>query len=481
MLLVFTGTMVPIWYLSRYTVMGADDYYYGLQTYQAWIASGSLMAVLRAAAQTAMEYWHNWQGTYSSIFLMTLTPGIFGDQFYFLTTFIMTGMVIGSVAVLGHVFLKYYAGCKSLYLRGISVLVLLFLIMQTFVSAADGIYWYNGALHYVFMQSVLLFMAAVILAFRTARGTGKRVLYLVLAAVLGFLCGGANLLTALQSLLLYGVVLLADLVLTKKREHLLLIIPFLVNLAGFMLNVLAPGNTIRETTAEGMGAVLAIVLSFYWALVFIAEWMTPIVLAGFLLLLPVIGLCTKDAEHKFIHPLLAAFVSYCVFAAMFTPTLYAMGSEGPDRCKNVMRIMLYLLVFANLVNGSGYLRERKKPCGDCPLVSGGSVILRHKSLWMSAMLCGMLFLFLFAANKNTYTSISALRSIANGEAARYYEENQTRLALYQDPDLAEVTVQPLTVKPYLLYKTDVGNEGSMDYWVTLAIEKYYQKKVTVEE
>lgn len=46
---------------------------------------------------------------------------------------------------------------------------------------------------------------------------------------------------------------------------------------------------------------------------------------------------------------------------MFTPTLYATSSEGPDRCKNVMRVVLYLLVFFNLLNGCGWAWQLKQP------------------------------------------------------------------------------------------------------------------------
>lgn len=540
LLIAFLGSMAPMWYLARYIVPGCDDYTYGVKTHAAWIASHSVWEVLKAAAQTTVEYWHQWQGTYSSIFLMTLSPGIGDEKWYFLTTFIMTGMLGLSVLSLVWVVLKKYV-CEAGHLAGglsgkraafaqesgsgyrigICVIVLLFLSFQTMVAPADGLYWYNGALHYVFMESVLFFQTAVLLSCRKAGTQKARIGWLLLSCFLAFVLGGANLLTGLQSCILTALLLLYSLLmigLSKRRtdgsspaetakrsgkqmtgaregglkkssfwqqacrraqetcdiekKQLWVIWPLLVNLVGFGFNVLAPGNTIRETTAEGMGAVKAIVMSFYWAAVFVTEWITPIVIAGFVILCPVIWKLVKKSEARFFHPAAAILLSYCVFAAMFTPTLFATSSEGPDRCKNVMRVALYLLVFFNLVNSFGYFAGKKE---ESLLVRLAKEVDQKYLLWL---VCGILWMgaiFVLPADKNTYTSISAVRSIVNGEAAQYYAENAERLALYNDESMPDVTITYLTAKPYLLFKADVGNEGSQDYWINISIVDYYKK------
>lgn len=552
LLIAFLGSMVPIWYLARYIVPGCDDYTYGVKTHAAWLATHSVWEVLKAAAQTTAEYWHQWQGTYSSIFLMTLSPGIGNEKWYFLTTFIMTGMLGLSVLSLVYVVLKKYVcgagpsvgdsdgtGSKggrsaqsahdkggrafraqqdgSGYRIGICVIVLLFLSFQTMVAPADGLYWYNGALHYVFMESVLFFQMATLLSCRKAQTKGARTGWLCLSCFLAFVLGGANLLSGLQSCILTALLLFYSLLMiglskrqtdgnspaeTKKRtdgkggkriavsgfwqqvcrraqetcdmekKQLWVILPLLINLIGFGFNVLAPGNTIRETTAEGMGAIKAIVMSFYWAAVFVTEWITPIVLAGFVLLCPVIWKLVKKSEAHFFHPAIAVFFSYCVFAAMFTPTLFATSSEGPDRCKNVMRVVLYLLVFFNMVNTFGYFARKKE---ESLLVRLAKEVDQKYLLWLVCGIFWMGAIFVLPANKNTYTSISAVRSIVNGEAAQYYAENAERLALYNDESLQDVTITYLNAKPYLLFKADVGNEGSQDYWINISIVDYYKK------
>ncbi len=484
----FLASMIPIWALSFYTVPGCDDYTYGVKTHGAWKAAGSLLAVLKAALDTTAEYWHEWQGTYSSIFLMTLSPGILNEKWYFLTVFLMTGMLGCSIWALLHVVLKRYVGSASRYRRGLCVLIVLFLSFQTMVAPADGLFWYNGALHYVFMQSVLFFQAAVLLSFRKASGKGSRAAWLALSCFLAFVLGGANLLTGLQSCILTVFLLLYVMYgrwlgdrerREREKRQLWLLLPLLVNLIGFSFNVLAPGNSVRETTAEGMGAVMAIALSFYWAAVYVTEWMTPLVLAGFLFLLPVIRRLVGEAKTAFFAPARTVFLSFCVFAAMFTPTLFASSSDGPPRCKNVMRIVLYVLVFFNLVNAMGWVSQKKRGSLFFRL---SEEVQRSYLPWLTACGAALCAIFLLAADKKTYVSVSAIRSLANGEAARYYEENAERLALYNDDSLKDVTVSYLTAKPYLLFKADVGNEGSQDYWINISIVDYYGKdSLTVVE
>lgn len=503
MLAVFLAGMVPVWRLSFYASPNCDDYIYGAATHAAWQSTGSVWEVLRAACKTTAEYWHNWQGTYSSIFLMTLSPGIGQEKWYFLTTFVMTGMLAGSVSVLLYVVLKKYMQADG-YRVGVCALVLLFLAIQTMVAPTDGLYWYNGAVHYVFMESVLFFQTAVLLGFRAAQQKAMRILLLVLSCLLAFVLGGANLLTGLQACIVtalffgYGLLLTAvgrkrragDKILrflfgkatdagAGEKKQLWLVLPLLVTLAGFGLNVFAPGNHVRETTAEGMGAARAVMLSFYWAAVFVTEWMTPLVLAGFAVLCPVVWRIVKNAKATFFRPVLALALSVCVFAAMFTPTLYATSSEGPDRCKNVMRIALYLLVFFNLANTLGWLYANRAESLPVCLAKEAE---KKSMVWSVTGLFWMGAVFLLAADKNTYTSVSALRCLANGEAVRYDEENRERFALYNDESVSDVVIAPLTARPYLLFKEDVGNEGSPDYWINIAIVGYYGKNsLTVRE
>lgn len=106
-----------------------------------------------------------------------------------------------------------------------------------------------------------------------------------------------------------------------------------------------------------------------------------------------------------------------------------------------MRVVLYLLVFFNLLNGCGWAWQLKQPGqrkqSDSIRSPAGifyrllELLEETKSAFYAVTLIAMGVIFLFAADKNTYTSVSAVRSILNGEAAEYAAENNARLNCIQ--------------------------------------------------
>ena len=85
----------------------------------------------------------------------------------------------------------------------------------------------------------------------------------------------------------------------------------------------------------------------------------------------------------------------------------------------------------------------------------------------------LMAVWVLTADKNTYTSISALRSLAKGEAEIFYEEAMERYALYTDEDLEEVAVAPYSAKPHLFSFDDLSEDPGN--WLNLAVSNYYHK------
>lgn len=93
---------------------------------------------------------------------------------------------------------------------------------------------------------------------------------------------------------------------------------------------------------------------------------------------------------------------------------------------------------------------------------------------MSAV-CLILLLAVWAltADKNTYTSVSAVRSLAKGEARTFYEDSMERYVLYTDEELTDVVVSPYREKPYLFSFDDLSEDP--ENWLNLAVAGYYHK------
>lgn len=177
-----------------------------------------------------------------------------------------------------------------------------------------------------------------------------------------------------------------------------------------------------------------------------------------------------------------------MIAAMFTPTLYAIGMVGLARVDNIIQMVYYLCLIMVTAYWLGYLNHREGKAavagtedaekraeadGMCAGDALGLFLDKTKGRMTAVCFCLMLLIWVLTADKNTYTSISALRSFVNGEAQTFYEEAMERHDIYIDEDIVDVEVKPYSARPALFsfddLTTDAGN------WLNLAVMQYYHK------
>lgn len=507
MLSIFILSMLPVWYLARYIVPCLDDYGFGAVCRHAWNETGSFFAMIKASAEYVKFYFYEKQATYASVFLMCLFPGVVKESFYKITPFIMTGMMIGSLSALIHVIITDCMGVKNRYLTGIVNLLFLLLTIQTLVYPLEAMFWYNGALHYVFMQSVFYFEIALILHYMHTDTKWVKIVCLIVASFLGFVVGGANLITGLLAsifsvflilfLLVEGIFykekktklekIISKVGIRLGRKNIYLIIPALITLIGFIVNATAPGNFIRAEVEEQMNPIKAVLMSFEWGTIYIFSWTTAIVILIFIAITIILWKMSKNTNGQFIRPIVLGIISYGMFCAMFTPTFFATSADAPSRVKNIIGTALYVFYFINIVNGIGYYRSHKKDKAQDNKAVLAKILDQTESKYVACLITLIVIIvgtLVFVPDKNTYTTISAVRSIVNGEAERYYEQGVTRIKLYNDKTQPNITVAHITddAKPYLLFKQDVDNDGGEGYWQIIQICDFYEKEsVTVED
>ena len=464
--ILFVLSLIPLLLLGRYNVMCIDDYDYGRVVHDTWMETGSLWRSIQTAWKQNMEFYQNWQGTYISCFLMALCPMNFRYEAAWVVPIIMIGMFATSTFVLGRHILRQWLGCDK---NGSSfiMLIILFMFYQVIEAPFEGIYWYNGATHYIFMESVWFFtLAAISAAFRSLKKS-REIILCMIAAVLAVIVGGGNLVTGLQAEILM-VLLLVYAVVTNRKKIWTVGIPLLTGSIGFLLNILAPGNAVRSELDPSIGysAVMSVLLSFYHAIVFMIRWTPAFVIIVWLMLLPVLWKLTGQSKQKFDHPVWVTAGACCVLAAMFTPTLYAVGMVGLARVDNIIQMVYYLCVIIVTAYWLGDLNHRERD-------ALGLFLDKIKGRMTVVCFCLMLLVWVLTADKNTYTSISALRSLVNGEAQTFYEEAMERHDIYIDEDIVDVEVKPYSARPALFsfddLTTDAGN------WLNLAVMQYYHK------
>lgn len=466
MLLLLIVALVPLLIIGKYAHPCADDFGYGYYTHAFWSTTHSLSETLNWAFYQVKATYDTWQGTFSSVFLMTLSPAIWGEQYYFLTTVIMLAMIVLPHFYLLHsIIVKLLKAPKSIWL--ISSSVICFLLIETMFSPVEGMFWYNGAVHYVFMHGCMLLLFGMLLSISQNRSRIRSLLPLFGACFLAMVCGGSNYATALVGILgTFSIT--AILFLLQRRPELFL--PLVVYGISFYVNVTAYGNQIRQSNFEKSSPMAAVVDSFIELFAYTKTWMTLQILLFMLLMIPVFWKMTKIEKFRFPLPLLITLLSVCAVACMFTPGMYAMGIPGGGRTINIIKMWFLLLLFINEGYWIGYWRI--KVAQKCPATR----------LDIRIYFCGILFLIFvsFLLNEERklfdYSSYAAYVSLRAGEAQQFDLEYQERLEILNSNDSA-VELKEYSVKPRLLYFDDI-QEDPYD-WRNTAVARWYGKEQVV--
>lgn len=461
-LVLLAALLLPMLLLGRYAVPAADDYTYGAAARHAVRGGGSFFAALAASAESARVTYFGWQGTFSAVFLMGLQPAVFADALYALTPAIMLGALLLGLFSLN---LTLYSGVFGMT-RGGAVLVstaLCFLCTQLLPSPVQGFFWYNGSVFYTFFFGIWLTGCALCIAYVRRGGTARLAALLLMALLLG----GGNYITALSCAVVCATALVLTAVFkTPGRRRLLL--PSAVFFAAFLLSVLAPGNANRElailwNATPGPGAVRSILLSFQAGARYAVSWASLPLLGVLLCLAPVMWEAVKRCGFSFRFPLLVSVYSYCLFSAMFCPTIYASSSVGDQRTLNAVYYAYVWLTAGNLFYWLGWLSKR--------------VELRRRLPEALPLLLGALALLLCCAlhlsSGGKFTSAGALGVMRSGEAQAFRACADRRLPLLEDESLRDVALEPFPSQPWLLFFDDVNEETY--YWVNEAMCLYYDK------
>lgn len=460
-LAVFLLCLVPLLYIGRYDVPSADDYYYGCAAHLAFVHGGSVSDVAAAVAAQVAESWHIWQGSWSAIALMCLQPAAFSEALYRLTPWLMFASLFGGLFTLcACLFSRVFGLPRRVGLITAGLLGILYLLLVP--GPVESFYWFNGSVYYTFYHGLAMLAAA--LAIRTAQEGGSlRTLGLSLLALV---LGGGNLITALSLVILALSTMPLLLLEMKPLEARRLLFPVLMLLFGFAINILAPGNAVRQSSIEHSPAVIpAVLASFQAAGSYLLRWLRLPTLGVLLSLGLLFWAVLPAATFSFRYPLAVTTWSVCFFAAMFCPAMYAMGTFNGQRQLAILFYAFLLLMALNLLYWMGWLRQHFTPgavsCDPALLPMLGSLVLCVALLAVSAQLKGGVSL------------ASAYTALTTGQAEVYYRTAQERLKILKDPAIRVAELEPYRDPPYLLFFDDLTEEA--DDWRNLTVSDFYEK------
>ncbi len=467
--LALLGLLIPLFRALPDTVPYYDDYNYGLFVKNFLDLERSLGSALRGAVYCVKTQWWAWQGTFSSVFFMSMVPCVWGEEYYFLGPMFLILILLFSTLVLMKVLLRDLMQADragSMTVQAVTAAMVIVLIY----SLNGGFYWYNGGVHYVGMHSFLLLLTAAWIKLLLKKTHAAVSVLLMFWSLLGaVLAGGANYVTALQGILVGLSLGLAGLLLKNKRV--LWLLPSLgVYGYAFYKNVSAPGNSVRSNVLQsgglGMGPAEAIGRSFLEAFRHLTEYTGWITVALLVLLAPVIWQMLKNTEFRFRLPGLILLWSFCLYATGFTPSLYTMGHAGLGRTQNAVKITFQILMIMNEVYWLGWLQGKLK---------GKKVFLNKEARWWFYPVIGALILCIFAADPYQaahYSSFAAYWWVHTGEGYNFRQEYWDRVERIVNSD-SDVVVRPYINKPDIFMPRDLSSDPNDE--ANRAMANWYHK------
>lgn len=467
--IVFLVSLIPILYLSGYVHATGDDYGYGARTHQMWMSTHSVWQVLKAAGQTVQHYWIGWQGTWFTIFLMSLQPEVFWDNGYWIVPWIMLGLTIFST-----LYLTEYVMVQKLRLPKATwiscTLILLLAMIQYFPSTKSGIFWYNGTAHYIIPYS----MALVAIRCCWSFADRKRKKDWIAAFICMALLGGASYLAPLLVLIAVAYLILCE---WKTKKHVFyLCIPVAAELAGLIVSYLAPGNKSRGGEDFGIHGLLIVktILECFvdgTKQIFLYLFKTPFIL----LCLVVIAVLLVNAFQKvrptfdFPYPVIVAVAMFCMYCAMYAPGVYA-GVELSGGVPNTIYQVFLMTVFITVIYTVGWMNHHF--CKD------------EKMGKIKKAVCGgllMLALFLILVEKGTLkssTSYQCYDYIVSGQADDYKAQMEERLSLLRNPELKNVELPAMNSDQGPLMHMEVMEDPNE--WTNTVVKQFFGKESVIE-
>lgn len=463
----FAASMLPVCFLSFVNRAAGDDYGYGTLTHMAWKTTHSVVALLKAAGETIVQYYYGWQGTWFSIFLFSMQPEVFHDNAYWIVAFLMLFLWIASTVLLFRLVLKEQFGFSKWY-RILLVVLFLGISIQLIPSTKSSIFWFNGAAHYMVPFAMCQTLLYCLLRF--SKTFQKRQLFFIV--LLMTLLGGANYQAALFALLVTIYVLIGTFLTKKTGKVFWLLLPIACNLIGLIISMLAPGNKVRGGAEFGFSIIHvaeAIGKCFLWGIRDVGNYAVqkPLMFVGFgFLLVIALTACQKqDKSDKPAGGLWSMLAGWTVYFAMQAPAAYA-GVEVSRGVKNTNFQVFMLACMLTIL----YLARKLSQAAVCRRTIQA---LNRRYLVILYFLFGFVFLFLFRGTVKETTTWVCMEYIVSGQAEDYRQQMELQTELLTDSAVTDVVLPFINDEQGPLMHMSVTADQTA--WTNTVTREFYGK------
>ena len=438
----FLLSLIPIIMISSYTFARADDYSFGYRARLALENTGSLLEVIKAATTVVAEKYMEWQGTYSSIFLMALQPAVFDEKLYrIVPMFFIIIITLASYFFMKNILVDFLQADKTM--SRTCIFAYIFLVIQCVPVKQSAYFWYNGALHYIMAHCLLLCMLVFLLRIAQGKNTKWNYIGAVLSAIY---IGGSNYVSVIGTLLIYLTIFFVLMITKSWEKHKGIVGIGVIYLIAAAINVLAPGNFKKMGISQGYGIVKAFVFAFTESLKYMLdEWMHWTIFALVAISIPILWNAVKKIKFKFCCPWIVIGYSWCYMASLFFMPLFTKATVEIGRLKNIMFMEWILWILIDIGYLLGWL-QRKYSVDETKAVCSSE---KKYYINVFVVIAGMALLS-FIAEPHQYTTTFAIETLQEEKLQEYSRDYWYNIEILKGEE-KEVLLKPLDNIPEFLY------------------------------
>lgn len=471
---IYIITMLPLWYLAFFARPSGDDYGYSGATHRIWLATHSLLQVLKTSLETTKSMCMTWNGDWFTVFIFTLMPEAFITYSFWIVPVTMSLLMMISYYCLAKEVLVNRLKLEK-YQSAMIVALVLMLSFQFIPSTAIAMYWYVGTIHYILPHIVAMFALTALSKFER---TG-RIKYIWLSVPAAIMMGGSSYFSVLLVLMIYVLTMLCWG--RKNRKLFWTGVPLTAGIAATVIQVIMPGNAARAAeegshlTLSGSMIVYTIIRSLVQAVQTTGTYFTDktFIFLAFIVIAILTWECLngRQMEFQFPHPIIFTILMYGFFSAMFAPEIYAAVevSLGPAS----MQYLTFILTgTATIVYWEGWIQFRRRKD------AGMKKDDYHSRIVIPALIVCCLVVFM---GRGTLLENSVFKMstdyIRSGQAADFKRQIHSQMEILLDGSIREAHLCPINDQQGpLMHMPVTGDPGA---FTNRVVAKFYGKDSVV--
>ena len=493
--LIYIVTTVPLLVVGLYNWPSADDMSMALECHMFYKNSGSFLLTILYAFRVAVDEYMSWTGYFFSDIMTSYSPSVFDENLYFLVPFEMLAILTFGVCYFYNaLFVRAFKADR--YSTNIAAMLTLTVIVQCMpkgLTRVEAFYWYSGAINYMFMFGMALFWLGLVIKTVCEDNPKRQNRKLFWACFWGFWIGGANYMTALQcaicSCLIIMIVILNKAGIIKpdssdnessanyhgntRQAYKMIWLPACINLLGFLVSCLAPGNSARSAGVQGFGPLKAILISILYTFnLLINEFTRWEILAAAAIMIVLSWKIAHGIKRRFEHPFVFVVFAFGMCASNMVPPLFALANIGAGRIRSIVFaeyiLMMMLTVFYVTVWAYQSIHNvpNEEPASTLSTVQSQLLIAGIAFMLFGSTLC-------VYDDPQYFSASAAIADVVSGDAVTYLKENRDRLEILRDTSVKDAVLKPYSKRPSMLVFDDITEDK--EYWINIVMARYYEK------